>query len=154
MPQFIKIGSTNHFNLRSAIRAALNGQGIDTDTGFYDILSSGTFLTATLNPIQLRKLNAFARFGAKTFTFSGSGSGNVPRAIPSSPATPGSAPLKATEAPAFLSGAQSIAYACPMARRSMATRPEMEAATSSSRESRSTPAACGQHQQDRYRLSR
>lgn len=35
------------------------------------------FLTATLNPLQLLNPNPFVRFGAKTLTFSGSGSGNV-----------------------------------------------------------------------------
>jgi hypothetical protein len=77
MPQFIKISSTNHFNLRSAIRAALNGQSIDIDTGFYDIRSSAISFTALPDPTKLRNPNTFACFGTKTLTFSGSGSGKV-----------------------------------------------------------------------------
>jgi len=82
MSQFIKIGSTNYFNLRSAIRAAtagaLTGQTIDIGDGFYDIRSSATSFTPTPDPLNLRNPNTFARFGAKTLTFSGSGSGNDP----------------------------------------------------------------------------
>ncbi|MCS5697853.1 hypothetical protein NZK32_02180 [Cyanobium sp. FGCU-52] len=84
MAQFITTGSVNYNNLRLAIRAAtsgaLNNQTIDIGTGLYDIRSSDTVLTPIPNPdpLALRNPNTFARFGAKTLTFSGSGSSNDP----------------------------------------------------------------------------
>jgi hypothetical protein len=80
MTQFIKVGSTPCSNLRLAITAAttgvLTGQTIVIGDGLYDIRSSAPTLSPIPDPTQLSNPNTFARFRAKTLTFSGSGSGN------------------------------------------------------------------------------
>jgi hypothetical protein len=160
MTQFIRIGSNDYFNLRLAIMAAttgvLTGQTIDIGevcTTFAapppPSLRSRTrpsFAIPTPSPVSGPRLSPSQAAVVATIT----------RAIPSSPATPGSTPLKATEVPAFLSGSQSITFDYPTARRSMPTRPQMEAATPSSRESRGLHEWRPEwhHQQNRYRLPR
>ena len=76
MTQVIRIGSTKDFNLRSAIQAALTWQTIDIGGGLYDIRSSAISFTPIPDPTKLSNPNTFARFGTKTLTFSGDGSGN------------------------------------------------------------------------------
>ncbi len=75
MTQSIKIGSTNYFNLRSAIKAATTGQQINIGDGLYDIRSSATSFTPIPDPTKLSNPNTFARFGTKILTFTGVGSG-------------------------------------------------------------------------------
>ena len=76
LTQFIRIGSTTDFNLRSAIKAALTWQTIDIGDGLYDIRSYAISFTPIPDPTKLSNPNTFARFGTKTLTFSGDGSGN------------------------------------------------------------------------------